>query len=751
MDFPMNFIAATTEYSTLTKYVPAPYLRKSFVLEKKPQKASVVICGLGFYELYVNGERITKGFLAPYISNPDNMIYYDAYDVTDRLTAGENVVGVCLGNGFQNSPGGYHWDFDKARWRGAPQTALRLDVDFGEGITFSFESDESFKTAPSPILFDDLHNGEYYDARKEQPGWCTPGFDDSAWQSAIKAPMPRGETRLCEAEPIRVQKELPPVSIKAFPDGYLYDFGVNCAGLSRLTINGTAGQEITLFHGELLVDGLLDIRHVATDKNDFSQKDIYICKGSGTETYTPSFTYHGFRYVLVQGLTAEQAVPETLTCLVMNSDIKERGGFSCSDETINTLQTFTRRSTLANFYYFPTDCPQREKNGWTGDAALSAEHILLNLEAEKSFAEWMRNIRKSQADNGLLPGLVPTAGFGYWWGNGPAWDCVLVYLPYFTYMYRGDTAILKENVHAIFRYLEYLHSKIREDGLLCFGLGDWAPAGRRWDSYKSPLYFTDTVYGMDICEKAAAIFSELDLPLHREFAVSLGRKLRAAARERLLNLNTMTAEGRCQTSQAMAIFYNLFEPAEKQEAFKVLLNIIKEADDHIDMGILGDRVLFHVLADFGHTDLALYMMTRPDFPSYGWWIQQGAASLWENFTLESGTPTGGSLNHHFRGDISHFFIRHLAGINYNTYTRAEKLEIYPKFVQTLTHAEGFHLAPEGEIRVRWQRQEAEILLTVTVPDSLKGNIRLPSEYLFEDGVSVKPAVSGEYFIKKISL
>jgi len=743
MDYPMNFIAAGKDYSTLTHYVPAPYFRRSFMLEQQPREAELIICGLGFYELYVNGKRMTKGYLAPYISNPDDLIYYDQYDLSTALVPGENVIGLCLGNGMQNNPGGYVWDFEKARWRGAPQAALRLDISFSEGDAITIESDEKFKCAPSPIYNDDLRNGEYYDARNEQPGWSSHSFDDSHWQAAMLAPMPRGEARLCEANPIVVTEEFAPVSVTRQEDGWLYDFGVNCAGLCRLEIEGSAGQEITLYYGEHLVNGIMSRDNLGFDENDYVQKDIYICRGESRENYTPSFTYHGFQYVFVKGMTPEQAVPEALTYLVMNSDLKERGGFVCSDESVNALQTMTRRSTLANFYYFPTDCPHREKNGWTGDAAVSAEHMLLNLSAEQSFEEWLRNIRKAQADDGSLPGIVPTGGWGYHWGNGPAWDCVLIWLPYFIYLYRGDKAILRENAHAILRYLEYLSTKIRSDGLIDFGLGDWCPPSRGADKHKCPTRFSDTVLSMDMCGKAAYIFGELGMQIHREFALALRTKLHNTARSKLLNRNTMTAMGNCMTSQAMAIFYDVFEPGEKPEAFQVLLKLLAAENNHFDFGILGARVTFHVLAEFGEVDLALKMITQPTFPSYGWWLAEGATSLWEDFHAD--IRKANSRNHHFWGDISHFFIRQLAGIHYNPRGQSGELDIRPQLAASLAFAEGWHMAPEGEIRVRWERQDdGKIMLNITVPEGLSGDICLPVGYVFDDGTGVKMLENGKY-------
>ena len=741
MDFPTTFIAATTEYTTQKTGVPAPYLRRSFTIDKIPNKAEALVCGLGFYELFINGQRVTKGLFSPYISNPDHCLYYDSYDLTQYLQKGENVIGLWLGNGFQNNPGGQVWDFDKAGWRGAPCVAFSLDID-----GYLIETNEDFLTAPSPIYYDDYRAGEYYDARNEIPHWAEPGFDACGWKPALRISPPRGEALLNDVDPICVKEEICAVNVKPLADGYLYDFGINASGFCRLCINAEEGQQITLNFGELILpDGTMGMRNIACRDEDagYIQKSIYICKGSKPEIYTPTFVYNGFQYVWVRGITAEQAVPELLTYLVLHTDLHERGGFFCSDETVNTLQKFTRRSTLTNFHHFPTDCPHREKNGWTGDAALSAEHTLLNLTPERNYKQWLQNIRKAQRENGMFPGIIPTGGWGYHWGNGPAFDRVLVYLPYFTYIYRGDETIVRENATAILRYLEFLTTKIRPDGLLAFGLGDWCTPGRNWENITAPLEVTDTAIAIDLCEKAAFLFEKINLPLHKDFAQALHKKLLTAARARLLNLNTMTAFGDCQTSQAMAIAYNLFSDAEKSKAMEVLLKLIERDGGHMGTGVMGARVIFHVLAEFGYTDLALNMITQPSFPSYGWWITQGATSLWEDFQ-EGSDAALSSRNHHFWGDISHFFIRHLAGIYYNPNRTGGEVDICPKFASTLSFAEGFHIAPEGEIRVRWERNDTGILLCVTVPDGIEGFIKLPFGYLFDDGRSVKAVSSGKF-------
>ncbi|MDD5603263.1 MAG: family 78 glycoside hydrolase catalytic domain [Eubacteriales bacterium] len=780
LNLPLNFITATKEFCSFEKFVPAPYIRKSFTLAEKAEKSDLVICGLGFYELFINGKRITKGYLAPYISNPDDVLFYDQYEIHELLDIGENVIGVILGNGMQNAFGGTVWDFNTARWRSAPKLSLLLEIKTASGAgkgekTLTITSDESFKTAPSPIYMDDLRCGEFYDANKEIKNWNMPGFDDTAWNNAIIAEdIPRGEQVVCKAESIVAAYELKPVSVtrssitsngtphkkligqgsqgkivlpedEYCTEGWLYDFGVNIAGLCRLKIKASKGQKVILQFGETLKDGGLDLSSMNFEPEGFNHRDIYICKGGGDEeVYMPSFTYHGFRYCLCIGITEEQAVPELLTCVVMNSGLKQRGGFDCSDETANLIYKAAIRSDLANFYYFPTDCPHREKNGWTGDAAVSAEQMLVSLTAENSMREWLRCIRKAQDNRGALPGIVPTSGWGFTWGNGPAWDAALTYLPYYIWLYRGDREVLAENAASILRYINYIFTRIDSDGLIRIGLGDWCPVGRRASDYKSPLEFTDTVISMDICMKASEIFDALGMEPQAALARSLHSILRTAARQKLIDLNTMEAAGNCQTSQAMAIYYDVFEPAEKQQAFAVLLKIIEQCEGHFDCGMLGMRVIFHVLSDFNESGLAYKMITRTDYPSYGNWIAQGATTLWESFKPEG--EKCGSRNHHFFGDISSWFIRCITGIQLNPYkNNVEEVNIRPSFIQDLKYASGYHTAPAGDIKVSWRREEdASIELDIIIPQSMTGRIILESGCEFVDGCAVKAAITGKY-------
>ncbi len=755
--FSTNFISATKNFSSyeFDTHVPAPYIRKRFEVKENVKSAKITICGLGFYDLYINQKRITKGLLAPYISNPDDILYYDEYDLSKLLNIGKNAIGIILGNGMLNCPGGTVWEMEKARYRSAPKVALSLEIEYADGNKENITADESFKTHPSPILFDDLRCGEIYDANKEIESWNSPDFDDSSWANCITAETPRGETTLCTAEPIVVLKELKPVSVtpnkkvileeewhhplieRNIPmdeqdkHGYLYDFGENLAGVFTLKIKGQKGQRISIQTGEMLnKDGDMDIRGFRFQPNILDHRAIYTLKGDGVEEYTSTFTYYGFRYCLVSGITDEQATKDLLTYKVMSSDLCKNGDFCCSDEIANKLQKVTYNSDISNFYYFPTDCPHREKNGWTADAALSTEQMLFNLTPENSYHVWLDNIRKAQRDDGALPGIIPTGGWGFDWGNGPAWDSVLFYLPYYTWIQRGDTDIIRENAGAMMRYLHYISGQRDNQGLIHIGLGDWLPI-----CYKTPytpLEVTDTLVTLNLCRLAEKMFAAVDMIPQSIFAGALFDEIREDARKALILSDGVTILGRTQTAQAMAIEFGLLEESEKQGAFKVLLDIISKADGFLDCGCLGARIILHVLAKFGYADMAYNMIVRTEYPSYGYWIaHQDATSLFEDFRDPDAVPD--SRNHHFFGDISSWFFKYICGVKINPLDRnVKEIEISPNFIESLNFADGYQNHLGEKLSVKWQRNEECIELTASIPKTCYGFLKLPEGYYVID-------------------
>jgi len=738
-----KFIKAYDAYSDYPNMAPAPILRKSFDLNFVPEVCVVKICVSGFYELYVNGKNITSGRLAPYINNPDHILYYDEYEISDYLSKGKNALSVILGNGFANQDipcKGY----DRDSFRAAPVMSLNLIAE-GEGQKVRIDADESFKVHSSPILYDMYRLGVIYDARDETEGFSDAQFDDSMWDNAKYAIPPKGKVTKSVALPIRDEYELKPVSFEKQNDlyyfydnsgnpfestyvkeGWCYDFGESHSGVCRLKIKGERGQRVTLRHCETLKDGKFNMNSIHT-VNENSEKyfhrfqaDTYILKGGDEEIFVPSFTYHGFRYVLVEGIYDFQATEDLITFIVFNTHMEKTSDFESSDFIINTLYKMAINSDLSNFHHFPTDCPHREKCGWTGDISVSAHQYLLSFNCVDNFRMWLEAARYTQTGEGQLPGVIPTTTWGYAWGNGPVWDSAIVNVPYYIYKYYGRKDIMEENADMIFKYLKYISGKRDEKGLVAVGLGDWCQPGKKDNLPDSPLIFTDSSQIYESALRSAFMFDILDKKEEVSFALKLAMEMKKAIRKHLIDFETMTVVGNCQTSQAVAIKMGLFEEDEKEAAYQKLLEIIERDNRTLNCGMIGLRNIFHVLSENGDMDIALEMITKKDAPSYRDMIDRGGTALFESLS-----PNGyqESQNHHFYGDIINLFITKLAGINVNPHmTDINEVLVKPIIPDCIESASAHFCRGESCIDVFWKKTSEGIKLKAEVKGEFYGKV-----------------------------
>ncbi len=730
--------------------VPAPLFRKSFSCGEKPESAILTISGLGYYRVFVNGTERTAGLLAPYTSNPDLFTYFNRYDITDDLKKGENVIGVILGNGIRNCIGGKNWKFDQATFRGAPLLAMKAELTYPDGTAESFEADDSFRVHRSPILFDDLRLGEIYDARLEDEidGWMMPGFDDSSWDVPVFCDMPRGEQRIVGAPPVVARRVLRPVKIYPEDDAYIFDFGQNGAGVLTICDCFEAGRTIRVEFGEYLKEGKFNNSsiHICGKENNapFSWQTIeYTSAGKKGSRYTQSFSYFGFRYAKVTGITADEATEELLTYTQMSSKLNKNGDFSCSDEIANRLQKMTIESDLSNLFHIPTDCPHREKNGWTGDAALSAVQMLYNFDVDELFIEWMRNVAATQDYKGALPGIVPTSGWGYYEWNGPAWEAVMVEIPYRLYQLRGDLRCAEMMHPAMMKYVAYALSRRDEKGLCHYGLFDWEPPHF---SRRAPLEVTDTIYCYDFAKKAAALYHVMKMEEVAHFCEEAAEGYRNAIRTHLIDFDTCTVYGSCQTSQAMAIYYGIFNDDEKEKALAKLVELIEAENRHIDCGVLGARVIFRVLSDAGMVDLAYEMICQPDAPSYAEWLTRGDTTLAEDFYAEEDQVN--SRNHHFLGDISAWFMDSILGIRINPdLDNPNRVDVRPNLPKVMDFAEGYITVPAGKVCVKLTRHRRSygdfIVADFEVPDGVTGTV-YPQSGNWNMGCPEFPLRTGSY-------
>lgn len=777
MKFSKSFICANQQVADFDNQLNAPLFRKAFSLDKIPQSAVITICGAGFYELYVNGKNVTKGAMSPYIYNPDQVCYYDTYNVADCLQTGKNVIGVILGNGFRNAYGGFVWDFHTAACRGAVTFALSCELD-----DICFESDLSFKTHPSPILRNDLRMGYAYDARLELPNWNLPDFDDSSWDNAqFCQKPPLGEPKLCNAPPVSIIKTLKPISVTfheemsfghyaAVQDArviestrhknvYLFDFGQNLSGITTLHVkNARPGQKITVRHGELLVNGEFSISNIMftwasqewIDRYlKYCQCDEFICKG-GDETFVPKFTYNGFRYAYVEGLLSDQLDDDTLTYLVQNSNVRERATFNSSNEILNSLFQMTRNSTLSNMVHIPTDCPHREKNGWTGDVSISAEHFLLNTDCVDFLDEWLYSVSKAQTQQGDLPAIIPTGTWGYGAPYaGPVWDSVCVNVPYYLYKYTGNADYIRKYADMIMRYFDYLQTRLDNRGLYTHGLGDWTDPFRRYrDGYltNAPEEVTSSIAVYEMQTRAAFLFDRAGLTDFAKKCRRMAQQLRKNIRKNFIDDDCLVY-GDCQTTQAYAIATGILNDDEQSRAKQVLLKMLRH-DKLLTCGIIGRRVLFDLLSDMGEWDLAVNLVVSKDVTSYGGWVDGNNTTLLENFNPYATVQD--SLNHHFQGDISRWMVERIAGLRINpTCCDCNSFVIHPTFPASISFAEASYDYGNGILKCSWKRHGEDIQLCVFVPDCCHGKVVIPDGYITNDDCKLSV---GEYtfFVKKSS-
>ena len=704
---------------------PAAYFRKGFNLDKKIISARVYIAAAGLYELSINGRRVGDHMLDPMYTRFDRRNLYVTYDVTSRLQEGDNAIGVTLGNGWYNLQSTAVWYFDKAPWRARPSFCLDLRVTYADGTTQTVSTDNTWKTTLSPIVFNSIYTGEHIDHRLNIPHWNEPGFIDTAWKDAIYRPEPSQHTTAQTTVPIRITEALPAISVNKFSDtDYVFDIGRNIAGISGITVQGPAGTVIRLKHGEKLyanghVDqSNIDVHYRPTDDSDPFQTDIYILDGDGNETFIPHFNYKGFQYVEVTSSRPLQLTKESLTGYFMHSDVPPVGTIQTSNPIIDKIWAATNASYLSNLYGYPTDCPQREKNGWTGDAQIAVETGLYNFDAITVYEKWLADLRDEQQPNGILPNIVPTSGWGYDWANGPDWTSALVIIPWNVYLFYGDDKLLRDCYDNIRRYVDHIAEKY-PDGLTSWGLGDWIPVRSQ-----TPVEFTSTCYyyaDVDILARAARLFHhEADY----EKYTALAAKIKRAFNDKYLNRNAGGYDKNYQTELSAALYWHLV-PAEFIPRTAAALAARLKADSvKLDVGLLGTKTILNALSENGYNDLAYQLASDTAYPSWGHWIVHGATTLLENWTIESKSDV--SWNHIMFGEIGAWFYKGLGGIFPDTAAPGFRhIRLRPHIPRGLKAFTATHESPYGEIVSGWTTTaDGVIHYHATIPPGATADLQL---------------------------
>ncbi len=737
----------------------APYFRKTFSVSKKVVSARAYIAVAGLYELSINGQKISNHRLDPMYTRFDRRTLYVTHDITQQLQAGQNAVGALLGNGWYNHQSTAVWYFDKAPWRGRPTFCMDIRVKYADGTEGSLSTGKDWKTAPSPVVFNSIYTAEHYDARLEQIGWNTPDFVDSTWKNIIFRSAPSDNIVAQTMHPIRNVEAIPTKSIKIFTDkNAVFDLGRNIAGVSKITVRGAAGTIIKLKHGERLYENghvdlsNIDVHYRPQDDSDPFQTDIFILSGKGEETFMPKFNYKGFQYVEVSSDQAIDLKKESLTGYFMHSDVPPIGHIQSSNPTINKIWAATNNAYLSNLFGYPTDCPQREKNGWTGDAQIAIETGLYNFDGFTIYEKWLADHRDEQQANGVLPSIIPSSGWGYEWANGPDWTSTIAIIPWQLYQFYGDKKPLIDCYDNIKRYVDHITS-IAPDGLTDWGLGDWVPV-----KSKSPVELTSTAYyytDVQILAKTAKLLGKTS---DFEQYSKLADKIKMAFNAKYLDKTKGIYGSGLQTELSVPLFWGLVPNEFKSTVAANLAKRVEADGNHLDVGLLGTKAILNALSENGYADLAYKLAAQETYPSWGWWIVNGATTLYENWPIDAKSDI--SMNHIMFGEIGAWLYKGLGGIKPDPENVGFKnILLEPHFVEGLNQFEATFNAPTGKIESSWKKEESKILYQVTIPPNATATLRLnlkngqkikQNQQLLpvsKDNTYQLPLVSGKYIFE----
>lgn len=728
-----------------------PMFRKPFSIEKPIEKATIFISGLGHFELSLNGKKVGNHFLDAGWTKYDKQALYVGFDLTKEIKKGNNCLGVLLGNGF------YYIPAVKGRYRklkvqfGYPKLICRLQINYKDGSSDNIVSDNSWKTAPSPITFSSIYGGEDYNANLEQAGWNKPNFDDKAWkQSIYVAGIPQLNSQM--AEPLRVFDIFKPITKKALPSGdWVFDLGQNASGIIELKVKGHKGDTVRITPAELLkADG--SANQSATGKGFYF---TYILKGNGEETWRPRFTYTGFRYVQVSGASPIGNSEENnkVTLLAINglhirNAAETIGSFSCSNELFNKTHTLIDWAIKSNMVSLFTDCPHREKLGWLEELHLVGASVRYLYDVPNLLKKSVVDMTNSQLNDGLIPEISPEyVKFDY--GNGmfrdsPEWGSSSILVPWYLYQWYGETNTLEEAYPTMQKYLAYLKTKAKNH-ILSQGLGDWFDLGpkRPGVSQLTPMGITGTAiyyHDLQIMERIANILhKKADALAYAALAI----EVRKSFNDTFFNKETKQYGTGSQTANAMAIYMELVEPSDKAAVLENIVKDIRTRNNSLTAGDIGYRYLLRVLENEGRSDVIFDMNNRSDVPGYGYQLAQGATALTESWQALPSV----SNNHFMLGHIMEWFYSGLAGIKQVASDVAFKeFEINPQPVGDVTFARASYLSPYGKIVSDWKKEPHQFTLSVEIPANTTAKIYLPSKS--NSTISVNGKISKAATIEK---
>ncbi len=694
-----------------------PLFAKPFTVDTQVRAARLYVTGLGVFEATLNGAPVGTAVLEPGNTDYRTRVEYSTYDVTDLVRQGGNTLGIQLGNGMYHVPATPGRYTKLTRSDGPLRMLAQLELTNADGTRTIVSSDESWRTALGGTTFSGWFGGEDFDARRARTGWDRPGGDLSGWDTAVASPLPTGTTLSARAAPpIVVTERLRPHAItQPRPGAYVVDFGVNFAGWPQLRAAAPAGTTVLMWPGEQLnPDGTVSQRSTGSPIYD-----RYTFAGTGQESWQPRFSYHGFRYLQLEGLPSAPTA-DTVTGLVLRAANERAGSFTSSNPLLNKIHGIIDRAIQSNMYSVLTDCPHREKLGWLEEGHLVFSSVASNYDVAAYYRSLIRTIAEAQTPDGLVPDIAPEyTVFAGGFRDDPNWGGALVLAPLRMYRTYGDVATLGTYYPAMRRYLEYLGGKA-QGNLLDYGLGDWIAIDE-----STPLGVTASFAYHRLATAMAEIAGILGKDADRAEWTVLADAIGTAFNARYLDRERHTYASGSQASDALALDLGVVPAEERLAVLGHLIAGIEAAGDHVTVGEIALPSLFRVLSAAGRDDVVYRIASRTDHPSYGYQVVNGATSLTEKWDGPTARPPL-SQNHFMLGAIDAWFTSGLAGIRQAPDSVAyTKLEIRPAVVGDLTEVTGRYRTPSGEVISGWHRDGARVELTVTVPVNTTATVYVP--------------------------
>lgn len=728
LDWSARFITPTWNEDTSISN-PAPYLRHEFEVRHGIKSARLYISALGVYETEINGRIVGDLVMAPGWTSYNNRLRYQTFDVKDLLQEGSNAIGAIIGDGWYRGRLVYSGG-RRNIWGEHLALLAQIEIQYEDVANQIIVSDEGWKAETGPLLMNSIYDGETYDARLEMPGWSSPGFDDSDWKEVRRLDWNLSTLIAPMGPPVRRIETLSPAAIRKSPSGkVIVDFGQNLVGRVRISVEGAAGTTITLRHAEVLEDGELCTRPLrfadATDR--------YTLRGDGRETWEPRFTFHGFRYVEVEGWPGELD-PKDMCAVVIHSDMERTGWFECSDPMLNRLHENVVWSMRGNFLDIPTDCPQRdERLGWTGDLELFSPTATFLYDCSGFLESWLADLACDQQElGGGVPLVVPNAlGKD---GDAAAWADAAAIVPWVLYQRFGDRQILSDQFTSMKAWVDH-EADLAGESLLWetgFQFGDWLdptappenPALARTN--KGLLATAYLARSAEIVGRAAEI---LGCAEEKDHYLALAEKVRKAfASEYITPTGRMMNDA--ETAYALALQFDLLPRVEQRvHAGKRLMELVRECGYHIRTGLVGTPLLCDALCSTGEYITAYRLLMQKECPSWLYPVTMGATTTWERWDsmLPDGSINPGgmtSFNHYALGAVADWIHRTIGGL-VPTEPGYYRVKIWPHPGGGITYAKVRHVSLFGLIECSWKIEDGKINVKAVIPANTTAVVILP--------------------------